>query len=199
MNYKSYKNDMQIKSIRYDFGKLLAKKENIINNDVIICGSPNTGIPSGKGFANSLGIKYEQFIVKKTRDRSFILPSDSCRKLSNESNLFINEEIVKNKDICIVDDSLVRGNTIKVLIKKLKNIGVNDVHIRISSPKVISECYYGIDIPTKNELIGCNKTEKEIAEIIGAKSLRYLNVEDIENYFNRPLCTGCFTGKYIEW
>ena len=73
-------------------------------------------------------------------DRSFILPSNNCRRLSNESNLYVNEEFVKNKNVCIVDDSLVRGNTIKVLIQKLKKIGVNDVHVRISSPRVISEC-----------------------------------------------------------
>ena len=71
--------------------------------------------------------------------------------------------------------------------------------MRISSPRVISECSYGIDIPTKDELIASNKTDKEIADIIGATSLRYLDVVDIEKYFNKPLCTGCFTGKYIEW
>lgn len=201
MNYKSHKDGTEIEKIRYDFGRLLGKNENNLSNNIVVCGSPNTGIPSGKGFAEILNLEYQQLILKKTDDRSFILPSDKCRRLSNESNLYLNEEAIKDKDICIVDDSLVRGNTIKVLIQKLKKKGAKDIYVRISSPRVVSQCYFGIDIPTKDELIAVKHSDEEIANIIGAKNIRYLDVNVIEKYLNKSLCLGCFTGNYplLEW
>jgi len=104
----------------------------------------------------------------------------------------------------LVDDSLVRGNTLKILIEQCKSYGVKEVHIRIVSPPVISECYYGIDIPTKEELIASKMSVDEIKEYIGCDSLRYLDIKTMIDILpNKNACTSCFTGNYnkslLDW
>jgi amidophosphoribosyltransferase len=98
--------------------------------------------------------------------------------------------------IYLIDDSIVRGNTLKSVIDKLLKYGVKEIHVRIPSPKIISECYFGIDMATKDELIGYNRTDKEISNIIGATTLKYIEVSSLKRVLNHPICTSCFTGKY---
>ena len=108
------------------------------------------------------------------------------------------EETVSGKRVVLVDDSIVRGTTIKQTVKMLKDAGAKEVHIRISSPKVTHSCYLGMDTPKRENLIGSDKTEEEVEEIIGADSLHFLSLDGMLQAVgkNNGFCKGCFTGNY---
>ena len=122
--------------------------------DIIIIGSPDTGIPSAIEFADSLDLNYKQFFIKKkSAGRSFILENNESRSLQVRNKFLVDTSIdIKDKIVFFIDDSLVRGNTIKSNCRYLKEYKPKEIHIRISSPEVRNTCYYGIDIPTKEEL-----------------------------------------------
>ena len=187
---------------RYNCGKELAKKDRIIMNevmsDVIVVGAPETGITSAIGYADELNLNYHQVLIKNNPGRTFILPNDHERKQACSSKYSIVSDKVINKSIVIVDDSLVRGNTIKNLIHMFKEKGARKVHVRIVSPPVISPCYYGIDIPSHDELIAYNKHINDVNNEIGSHSLMYLDLETIktEVLIHKNHCSSCFTGKY---
>ena len=207
--FKKNKNDLQnvsVEDIRLSFGKMLASQEDYIINhnnrkDIIVIGSPDTGIPSAIEFANSLELSYKQFLIKKkSAGRSFILENNKSRLLQIRNKFLIDTNIdIKDKIIFFIDDSLVRGNTIKTVIEILKEYKPKEIHIRISSPEVRNTCYYGIDIPTKEELIMNSKTIKEMEDNLQINSLRFLT---IGNSFSamfgelgigkNNLCYGCF-------
>ena len=111
--------------------------------------------------------------------------------------------MLKDLNVYIIDDSIVRGNTLKTIVKQLKDIGVRQIHLRITSPPVISECYYGIDIPTKEELIAHNRKIPEIRNDFGVESLKYIDIKSMKKIFDDNICTSCFDGKYnkklIDW
>lgn len=198
---------IMVEETRESFGKILANKENLsINeknkNDYIVVGCPNTGIVGGKSYAKHLGLNYKQVISKrKHMKRTFILPTDKERKKQCREKYEI-DPCIANKKLIIVDDSIVRGNTMKILIDVLFEMGCKEIHIRITAPPVRHPCYYGIDIPTRTELIANEKTVEEVKEFIGANSLSYLPIEDIVEMFKdeetskNTLCTACFTGDY---
>lgn len=197
MNQSNSWNNINVESIRNTFGTYLAKNENskIIENkeNYVVIGIPNSGIRNAKQYAKTLDITYSQLITKnKDVNRTFILKNDYIRKtIANKKYIF--DAALKNKNVIIVDDSIVRGITMSVLIKNLKEYGVNEIHIRIASPKIKYECYYGIDIPTKEELF-VNKYNEQL----DCDSLLFLDLDKFKeimpNYKN--LCTGCFSGKY---
>ena len=133
--------------------------------------------------------------------RTFILPTDEERKKQCREKYKI-DTCIANKKLIIVDDSIVRGNTMKILIDVLFEMGCKEIHIRITAPPVRHPCYYGIDIPTRTELIANEKSVEEVQQFIGANSLCYLPIEDIVEMFKdeetnkNMLCTACFTGDY---
>lgn len=213
----SYDNDNEntfsIEELRYDFGEELARKETYIFNkdnrkDVIVVGAPNTGIPSGKAFAYFLDLEYNQFIIKKKNEgRSFILPDNHSRIEQIKRKFLFSDDIdLKNKIIFFIDDSIVRGNTLEIIIQVLKRYNPKEIHIRISAPEVINPCYYGIDIPTKKELLMNNITKEDFCKKNGIDSLVYLKVDEIlyplkkkyNEYNYNNYCTGCFNGKYLS-
>ena len=110
---------------------------------------------------------------------------------------------MKDHEVYIIDDSIVRGNTLKSIIKYIKDIGVKKIHLRITAPPVISECYYGIDIPTKRELIAYKKSVTDIKIEFGVYSLKFIDIKLMKKIFNTSVCTSCFTGKYnnklLDW
>ena len=158
----------------------------------------------GQGYAEYLNLTYKQLLVKeKTCGRTFILKDQQSRQ--NECKKFIvDKELIKDKIIILVDDSLVRGNTIKSLADMFHECQCNELHIRICSPELKYPCYYGIDIPTKEELIINNYSIEEIETNYNLTSLRYLSLNCMINTFNNDneFCTSCFTGNYnkeLDW
>ena len=107
------------------------------------------------------------------------------------------QEAVKGKRVIMIDDSIVRGTTSGRIVNMLREAGATEVHVRISSPPFLSECYFGTDIPSREQLIAHNRTIEEIREVIGADSLGYLKIERLKEMVNGlDICTGCFNGKY---
>ena len=201
---------IMVDSTREQFGKILAEKDSIIQNhikdksiaksDIVVIGCPNTGILGGKGYAKHLDLEYQQYIVKRKHMlRTFILPTDEERKRRCKEKYEIDERI-KDKIVILVDDSIVRGNTMKTLISVLFDYKCKEIHIRITAPPIRSPCYYGIDIPTHRELIANQKTIDEINEYVGATSLLYLDVNEMKKAVgeDKKVCTACFTGDYNE-
>lgn len=204
MNEKNLINNTTLYNIRYQFGEKLASFEKEVNKDAIVIGMPNTGIPIGKGFADSLNLKYEQVITKSNNcGRSFILPTIDSRNQLLKKNLYYNKEIINGKIIYIIDDSIVRGITLKQVIDNLKKFNAREIHIRVASPPIISPCFYGIDIPSTDNLIAYNKTIDEITTILECNSLVYLDIENISYILKKyNMCDGCFSGKYptkLDW
>ena len=195
-----------VRQYRYQYGIELGKKEkklNVNNKSIssLVIGAPMTGIPSGQGFADYLGYRYEQILVKnKNAGRSFILKTDEERLAECKKKFIVqNGNLIANKEIYFIDDSLVRGNTLKVIIDILKEYKPKKIHIRITSPKVLNICNYGIDIPSKKELIMNWNTNEEYIDKIGANSIEFLEVKDMFNIMgNSNFCTDCFNNE-IEW
>jgi len=199
-----------VRDIRIELGRCIGKKEKHVpkdKNTAIVVGCPNTAIPAGEGFSQATGIPYQQIIMKKKEcGRTFILPNNKQRLEFCNKKIYINKEVVVNKEIFVVDDSIVRGNTCRSIIQKLKDAGASKVHFRIISPPVRNPCHYGIDFPTHEELIGHNKTEKEIGKSIGADSIVYCSLEDMKYIMDggtNKICTSCFDGIYnkkiMDW
>ena len=204
LNKSSIVDDVDVSVFRYKCGVTMAKNDTDFKKyeNVIICGVPETGITSGIGYADTLDLKYQQVITKKEEGRTFILGTNKERIEACEK--FEVSDIIKNKILVLIDDSLVRGNTLTKLIQKCKDKGVKEIHIRIVSPPVKSQCYYGIDIPTKNELIASYNSVDKIQQIIGCNSLQYLSITEMLLLINnKHSCVSCFTGIYnrnlLEW
>jgi amidophosphoribosyltransferase len=208
LSENSYADNHQVSKLRYSFGCLLAEQDiekGSVLNDVLVVGSPSTGIPSGKGYADTLGLQYRQVLKKNVNiGRTFILENNKKRDNACKKKYYLDVDLIQGRKIVIVDDSLVRGHTIKNLIKIFRDAGAIEVHIRIAAPPIKEPCYYGIDIPTKEELIANNYSLDKISEIIGADSLFYIKMDKIKKLLKsdfKNLCTGCFDGKYqnIDW
>lgn len=206
MKDNSIHNERRIENIRYQLGYELGLKEKYIDKTSIVLSIPNTANASARGFSISTDLEFRNYITKNNDiGRTFILPTNEER-ITACNNKFIFNPLLKNMNVYIVDDSIVRGNTLKSVIKKLKEIGVNNIHLRISSPKVISECYYGIDIPTKEELIAHNKCTEDIRKELNSTSLKYLDINTMKNIFNQNndnVCCHCFDTNYnktlLDW
>ena len=209
MNKTTTWNNINVEEVRGKYGEKLAQIENeeyILNNkkDYIVVGIPNSGIPSAQIYAIKLGVKYKQLITKnKDINRTFILNTDKERKhIANQKYIFDDE--IKNSRLIIFDDSIVRGITMETLVKRLKEFGALEVHVRIASPQIKYTCGYGIDIPTRNELM-MNKYDsiENVVNYLGCDSLNFLdlyNLSECMPNFNN-LCTGCFNNDYkdLEW
>lgn len=167
--------------------------------DVVI-GCPDSGLDAALGFAQESGIPYGVgFIKNRYIGRTFIQPTQGMRENSVRIKLNAISETVRGKRVVLVDDSIVRGTTSAKVVKLLRNAGAREIHMRISSPPFISECFFGTDIDSKDNLIANKHTVREIADIIGVDSLGFLSTDSVvklaENA-NCGFCTGCFTGKY---
>ena len=185
--------------IRKEMGRNLAR-EYKIDADVVV---PvlDSGLLAAKGYSEESGIPLEIGLIRNHYvGRSFIQPTQEIRDLSVKLKLNPVHQVINGKRIIVIDDSLVRGTTSKKIVNMLRKAGAKEIHFLISSPPVISPCYYGIDTPTKEELIASNKTIEEIKEYIGADSLHYLSLEGMINaankYRQKGFCTACFTGEY---
>ena len=181
---------------RIKAGRFLAM-DSPVEADLVV-GVPESGNAAALGYAMESGIPYGTAFVKNGYvGRTFIKPKQSNRESSVKIKLNVLAESVKGKRVIMIDDSIVRGTTSDRIVKMLREAGATEVHVRISSPPFLWPCYFGTDIPERNQLIAYNHTIEEIRDIIGADSLGYLGLERLtELSEGLPICTGCFNGKY---
>lgn len=191
---------ISVASARREAGRILARKHPC-DCDIVI-GVPESGIDAALGFAAESGIPYEKGFVKNSYvGRTFIKPSQEQRQQAVKIKLNPISAVVNGKRVVIIDDSIVRGNTIANQVNMLRNAGATEVHVRISSPPFMHPCYYGTDVPDEDYLIACQHTIPEIRDIIGADSLGYLEPGDLDEMLGGDdfrYCDACFTGDYPE-
>ena len=164
----------------------------------IVTGVPESGNCAAMGYAMESGIPYAAAFVKNTYvGRTFIKPKQKNRESSVQVKLNPIREVVQGKKVIMIDDSIVRGTTSDRIVKMLRDAGAKEVHVRISSPPFLWPCYFGTDVPAREQLTAYNRSIKEIREAIGADSLGYLKIERLSEIVNgKEICKGCFTGQY---
>ena len=183
---------------RVEMGRQLAR-ENTQVADIVIP-VPESGTPAAVGYAEESGIPFAHGFVKNSYvGRTFIQPSQTLRQLGIRLKLNALESVIRGKRVVVVDDSIVRGNTQRAIVRMLREAGAAAVHVKISSPPVKWPCFYGIDFASRAELIANGATLEEISQAIGADSLAYISEDGMIGATRQPrerLCTACFTGKY---
>lgn len=183
---------------RTQMGRVLAR-EHPVDADLVIS-TPDSGTPAAIGYAQESGIPYGQGMVKNAYvGRTFIEPSQTIRQLGIRLKLNPLKEVIAGKRLVVVDDSVVRGNTQRAVVRMLREAGAREVHVRISSPPVRWPCFYGIDFATRAELIANGLGIEEIARSLGADSLGYISLDGMIAATGQRadrLCTACFTGEY---
>lgn len=216
MDKRSIQNDITIAEYRILLGKLIAVQERESNcmalskcdkNNVIVCGIPNSAIEYGKGYADCMKFNYNQFITKNIKIlRTFIGDSQEKREYDSNAKYIFNTSMIKGKDIVIVDDSIVRGITIRNIINRLKSYNPNSIHIRVGCPPIINTCNLGVDIPNINDLVRNHHLDVEsLQKEYDVESLIYLNLEKINKILPlQSFCTGCMDGNYsndkiLDW
>jgi amidophosphoribosyltransferase len=161
---------------------------------------PESGTPAAIGFAKESGIPYGSGFVKNSYvGRTFIQPSQTIRQLGIRLKLNPLRDVVAGKRIVVVDDSIVRGNTQRAIVRMLREAGAHEIHVRISSPPVKWPCFYGIDFASRAELIAAGLEIEEIRRSIGADSLGYVSLEGLvaaTTLAEDKLCKACFDGVY---
>ncbi len=183
---------------RRRLGKKLAL-EQPVDADIVIS-VPDSSNTAALGYASRSGIKFEIGLIRNHYvGRTFIHPEQAARDFNVRVKFNPVEGVLKGRRVVIVDDSIVRGTTLRQLARMLRRAGAKEVHVRVSSPPIISPCYYGMDFPTKEELIASNKTVEEIREYLGVDSLGYLSLEGMISACSNEqtgFCDACFTGNY---
>ena len=174
-------------------------KESPVNADIVIS-VPDSGTPAAIGYSAASKIPYaEGFIKNRYVGRTFMQPEQEMREISVKLKLNPLKEIIKGKKLVVVDDSIVRGNTSKKIVKMLYNAGAKEVHMRVSSPPLLYPCYYGIDMATKKEFIANHKTLEDIEKFLGVDSLKYLSMDGLVKAVGQSkdkFCFACFNGDY---
>lgn len=187
-----------VHQVRQRSGEILAY-ESPVGADLVVA-VPDSGTSAAIGYSKASGIPYGEVLIKNRYiGRTFIQPEQHIREMGVKIKFNPLKEVVRGKRIIIIDDSIVRGTTIKKIVKMLKNCGAKKVHIRVCSPPVTDPCYFGIDTPDKKQLIAARMTIKEIEKFIGADSLAYLSLKGLKKASrikSNKLCSSCFDGKY---
>jgi len=171
---------------REEMGKALALNDkDIIDADMVIP-VPDSGVPAALGYAKASGIPFELGIIRNHYvGRTFIEPTQAMRNMKVKMKLSPMKSLIEGKKLVVIDDSIVRGTTSKRIVKMLKDAGAAEVHFRVASPKIEYPCFYGIDTPTKEELINAVNTQEEVQEYIEADSLEYLSIDDLKGALGR--------------
>jgi len=190
--------DHNVYEIRKNLGRQLAR-ETMVPADIVIP-VPDSGVPAALGYAEAGNLRYETGLIRNHYvGRTFIEPEQAIRHFGVKIKLNAVADVLKGKRVVVVDDSIVRGTTSRKIIKMIRHAGAREVHLRISSPPIISPCYYGIDTPTRSELIASSHSIEEIRAYITADSLAYLSMEGMLEavpHKTNKYCTACFSGNY---
>ena len=181
---------------RIEGGRCLARRYPVDAD--VVTGVPDSGLTAAAGFAEESQIPFKNAFAKNSYvGRTFIKPTQEERTSAVMLKLRVIEDVVKDKRVVLIDDSIVRGTTLANLIKEMRRYGAREVHVRISSPPFLYPCYYGTDVPDNSQLIANSHTTEEIRQQIGADSLEYLSIEDLDTMTGKlPLCKACFDGNY---
>lgn len=192
----SHIDGVSVYASRIKAGRFLAM-DSPVDADLVV-GVPESGNAAALGYSLQSGIPYGTAFVKNGYvGRTFIKPKQSSRESSVRVKLNVLKEAVDGKRIIMIDDSIVRGTTSDRIVKMLRDAGATEVHVRISSPPFLWPCYFGTDIPEREQLIAYNRTIEEIRDIIGADSLGYLGIDRLSEMADGlPICKGCFNGIY---
>lgn len=192
----SYIDGVSVYHSRILAGKFLAM-DSPVEADIVV-GVPESGNCAAMGYALQSGIPYGTAFVKNAYiGRTFIKPKQKTRESSVQVKLNALKEVVNGKRVIMIDDSIVRGTTSDRIVHMLREAGAKEVHMRVSSPPFLWPCYFGTDVPAREQLIAYNRSVDEICKIIGADSLAYLRTERLDEMVNElGICKGCFTGKY---
>lgn len=188
-----------VNQVRREMGRVLAR-EYPVEADIVIP-VPDSGTAAARGFAEESGIPFEEgFMKNRYIGRTFIQPSQEMRDLGVRLKLNPVREVLAGKRVVMVDDSIVRGTTSNKLVSTLRDCGVQEVHMCLSSPPITRSCYYGIDTSNEKELIAAQMPLEDIRRLIGADGLHYLSLDGLLNIFGGDIrenfCTACFDGQY---
>jgi amidophosphoribosyltransferase len=187
-----------VHEVRECMGRRLAR-ESYVDADMVVP-VPDSGVPAALGYAAESGVPFRQALIRNHYvGRTFIEPSQSIRDFGVKLKLNPVRQLIEGKRIVLVDDSIVRGTTSRKIVRMVRQAGAREVHLRISCPPTISPCYYGVDTPTKRELIGANHTIDEIRRYVEADTLAYLSHEGLRESVGSEsgsYCYACYTGKY---
>ena len=184
--------------VRKELGRQLAR-ESPVEAD-LVTPVPDSGVPAAIGYAEESGLPLEFGLIRNHYvGRTFIEPQQSIRHFGVKIKLNAQREVLEGRKVVVIDDSIVRGTTSRKIIRMLRDAGAKKVHMRISSPPTVSPCYYGIDTPTRAELIASSNSVEEIRRFIGADSLGYLSRDGLYGFLrgeSQGFCDACFTGNY---
>jgi amidophosphoribosyltransferase len=187
-----------VDKVRRRLGRLLAR-EFPVEADIVI-GIPDSANTAALGFSEESGTRFEIGLIRNHYvGRTFIDPQQSIRDLDVKLKFNPVRGVLEGKRVVLVDDSIVRGTTSKKLVKMIREAGAREIHFRVSAPPIISPCFFGIDMPTKKELIASNMTVEAIEKYLKVDSLRYLSLEGMLSMPSLPkttFCHGCFSGRY---
>lgn len=189
---------LSIYQMRKETGRMLARADAGRVEADLVAGVPDSSLPAAMGYAEASGLPYELALIKNPYvGRTFIEPTQEQRDLGVRRKLAVNRSVIQDKRLILLDDSVVRGTTSRRIIHLLKDLGAREVHLRIASPEIRYPCFYGIDTPTREELIAAQMDTEELCRYLGADSLRFLHVEDLEEAYGADsFCFACFQGDY---
>lgn len=197
----SYLEGSSVHDARYLAGRLLYQQDAALQNHSaeLVIGVPDSGLVAAIGYAEASGLPLRAGIAKNRYvARSFIRPNNAERKAVVRVKFNVVKHLVTDKSVLVIDDSLVRGNTSQLLVQELRSAGAKEVHLRLASPMVRYPCFYGVDFPTREELLAHQRDMEALRKMLGLESLAFLNLENLGLSTGRGsnLCTGCFTGNY---
>lgn len=188
----------EVYDVRKIIGKILAREHPVVADVVIPV--PDSGRAHALGFAIGSGIPYDEGLMKNRYvERTFIMPEQLQREEGVSIKLNPIRSTIKDKSVVVVDDSIVRGTTLRKIVQMLRRGGAREIHVRIGCPPVVAPCYYGVDMKTREQFIANNKTIPEIAEYLTADSLGYISLKGLEEALSIPendLCLACLNGEY---
>ena len=194
----SYLFGHSVYSTRKLMGKALAR-EKPVEADVVVP-VPDSGVISAMGYSEEAKIPFQMGLIRNHYvGRTFIEPQSQIRNFGVKVKLNAVKPVIEGKRVIIIDDSIVRGTTSKKIVRMLREVGAREVHVRISSPPTTHSCFYGIDTPTKGELIASNMDIDQTCEYLGADSLHYISLEKMLKIFGEQkddFCAACFDGRY---
>jgi amidophosphoribosyltransferase len=183
---------------RETLGRQLAR-EHPVDADLVVP-VPDSGVPAAVGYAMQSGIPFRMGLIRNHYiGRTFIEPSQAIRNFGVKLKLNPVRGLMDGKRVILVDDSIVRGTTSRKIVRMVREAGAREVHVRISCPPTISPCYYGVDTPTREELIASSNSPEEIRRFLGADSLGYISLAGLRESVNDTqgnFCTSCYTGNY---
>ncbi len=186
---------LNVHSVRRETGRILARRDNV-EADVVI-GVPDSSLSAAMGYAEERGLPYEMGLVKNRYiGRTFINPGPETRAANVRIKLSAIRDIIKDKRIILLDDSIVRGTTAKRIVQLMQEVGAKEIHMRIVSPPLIAPCFYGIDLKDKRQLLAANLSKDDLCHFFSCDSLEFLTIEELKEACGEEICTSCFTERY---